>query len=137
MITETVLYSIVKMKCPKCHKGDFFKGHPYQFSTMGEVHTKCAKCNQKYEIEPGFYQGSYYVSYALGVALFVALFILKLLFFPNLAYLTTLLLMVVFLLVLAPLLFALSKIIWAVLFIRYNKNAIVNYQTRLKDDSRT
>ncbi len=137
MLQETKLYSILNMKCPKCNKGKFFKGHPYKFSTLGEVHDRCNKCNQKYAIEPGFFQGSYYVSYALGVALFVALFILKFLFLPNLGYLTMLVIMVVTLILATPLLFALSKIIWAAMFINYDKNAITNYKISLKNDSRT
>ena len=71
-------------------------------------------------MEPGFFQGSYYVSYGLGVALFVAIFVLKMLILPNLAYLSTLILMVVLLLILAPLLFALSKIIWINLFVNFD-----------------
>ncbi|WP_299051235.1 DUF983 domain-containing protein [uncultured Polaribacter sp.] len=112
------------MKCPRCHIGDFFEGHPYQFSTLGEVKQSCKNCGLKYSREPGFFQGSYYVSYALGVALLVTLFILKLIFLPSLAYLTTLLSMVIILVFLAPLLFALSKIIWI--------NIFVNYDSRFK-----
>lgn len=32
------------------------------------THEKCDHCNQKYEIEPGFFYGSMYVSYALAIA---------------------------------------------------------------------
>ena len=71
-------------------------------------------------MEPGFFQCFYYVSYGLEVALFVAIFVLKMLILPNLAYLSTLILMVVLLLILAPLLFALSKIIWINLFVHFD-----------------
>jgi|TARA_B100000809_G_scaffold226718_1_gene238560 uncharacterized protein (DUF983 family) len=116
----TKLFSILKMRCPKCNKGRFFKSHPYNFKKIGEVKKECSNCNLKYDMEPGFFQGSYYVSYGLGVALFVAIFILKMLILPELAYLSTLILMVVVLLILAPLLFSLSKIIWINLFVNFD-----------------
>ena len=116
----TKLFSILKMRCPKCNKGRFYESHPYNLKKIGEVKKECNNCNLKYDMEPGFFQGSYYVSYGLGVALFVAIFILKMLILPDLAYLSTLILMVVVLLVLAPLLFALSKIIWINLFAPFN-----------------
>ena len=116
----TKLFSILKMRCPKCNKGRFYESHPYNLKKMGEVKKECNHCNLKYDMEPGFFQGSYYVSYGLGVALFVAIFILKMLILPELAYLSTLILMVVVLLILAPLLFSLSKIIWINLFVNFD-----------------
>ncbi|WP_339342869.1 DUF983 domain-containing protein [uncultured Polaribacter sp.] len=116
----TKLFSILKMRCPKCNKGRFYESHPYNLKKIGEVKKECNNCNLKYDMEPGFFQGSYYVSYGLGVALFVAIFVLKMLILPDLAYLSTLILMVVVLLILAPLLFALSKIIWINLFVSFD-----------------
>ena len=116
----TKFFSILKMRCPKCNKGRFYESHPYNLKKIGEVKKECNNCNLKYDMEPGFFQGSYYVSYGLGVALFVAIFVLKMLILPELAYLSTLILMVVVLLILAPLLFALSKIIWINLFIPFD-----------------
>ena len=116
----TKLFSILKMRCPKCNKGRFYESHPYNLKKIGEVKKECNHCNLKYDMEPGFFQGSYYVSYGLGVALFVAIFVLKMLILPDLAYLSTLILMVVLLLILAPLLFALSKIIWINLFVHFD-----------------
>ena len=116
----TKLFSILKMRCPKCNKGRFYESHPYNLKKIGEVKKECNNCNLKYDMEPGFFQGSYYVSYGIGVALFVAIFVLKMLILPNLAYLSTLILMVVLLLILAPLLFALSKIIWINLFVHFD-----------------
>ena len=116
----TKFFSILKMRCPKCNKGRFYESHPYNLKKIGEVKKECNNCNLKYDMEPGFFQGSYYVSYGLGVALFVAIFVLKMLILPDLAYLSTLILMVVVLLILAPLLFALSKIIWINLFVHFD-----------------
>ena len=79
----TKIYSILRMKCPRCHEGSFYDSHPYHFSKMGIVKKKCSKCDMKFSLEPSFYQGSYYVTYALGVALFITVWLLQLLFFPD------------------------------------------------------
>ncbi len=120
----TKLYSIFKMKCPRCHEGDFYKGHPYKFSTMGEVKEKCDTCGLKYSLEPSFYHGSYYVTYALGVALFVAIWVLKALLFPEVGPGALLITMLIVLIVLSPLLYALSKIIWINFFVKYEKERL-------------
>ena len=132
----TKLYSILKMKCPQCQKGDFFVAHPYKLSTMGVVKNRCAECNQKFELETGFYQGSYYVSYGLGVALFLAVMALNYIFRETLTPSSLMVSFVLALIVLLPLMYTLSKIIWATIFIKYDKNAITNHQTNLEDDTR-
>ena len=115
------LFSIIRMKCPRCQKENFFEGHPYNFKTIGKVRKKCANCDLKYSMEPGFFQGSYYVSYGLGVAFFIALWILKFIFLSGLSYFSTLISMMILLFVLTPLLFALSKIIWINIFVNYDE----------------
>ncbi|MGV6832267.1 MAG: DUF983 domain-containing protein [bacterium] len=137
MFKGTKLYGILRMKCPHCQEGDFFEGHPYNLSKMGKVKKRCEKCNQKFEIETGFYQGSYYVSYALGVALFVAVVVLNYIFRDDVTPTSLMVSFVFSLFLLLPLLFALSKIIWATIFIKYNKKAIQNHQMKLQNDSRT
>jgi len=109
------------MKCPRCHEGDFYKGHPYKFSTMGEVKEECSECKLKYNIEPSFYHGSYYVTYALGVALFVLVGVLTYLFIPNAGPKTILIAIFVSLGILSPLFYSLSKIIWINFFVKYDK----------------
>ena len=137
MLKGYKLYSILKMKCPKCQEGEFFEGHPYKLSTMGKVNKRCSHCNQKFEIETGFYQGSYYVSYGLGVALFVTVMGLNY-FLRDKMTPTPLLLSFLFsLIVFIPLIYALSKIIWANMFIKYDREAVINSQINLQDDSRT
>ncbi len=124
----TKLYSILRMKCPRCHKGSFFKSHPYDFSKMGEVKEECSECKLRYSLEPSFYQGSYYVAYALGVALFITVWVLKLVFFPNLGPGGLLITILVSLFLFSPILYALSKIIWINFFIKYKKDAIKSVQ---------
>lgn len=69
----TRLYSILWMKCPKCHEGDLFcERNAYKLSSLTKMHDKCEKCGESFSREPGFYFGAAYVSYALTVALWVA-----------------------------------------------------------------
>lgn len=120
----TKLNSILRMKCPRCQEGDFFISHPYDLKNAGNIHEHCPKCNLKYEMEPGFYQGAMYVSYALGVALFVTLWVSFNLFFPSLSTGAQVGIVAVASLVLTPLMYALSKIIWANLFIKFDKKEV-------------
>lgn len=122
----TKLYSILKLKCPHCHEGDFFKAHPYNLVKAGNIYDKCPVCGEKYSKEPGFYFGGMYVSYALGVALFVADWVLISLFFPNASVELYATVIVVSLVLFAPLMYALSKIIWANFFFTYKGRPNIN-----------
>lgn len=126
----TKIYSILKFKCPACHEGQFLVSRPYDLRNVGDVREVCSVCNQKYSKEPGFYQGALYVSYALGVALFVTIWVSCNLFFNNLNVWIQIGMVAGASIILAPYLFALSKIIWANLFIPYNPNAKSRIQER-------
>lgn len=119
----TKLYSIVNFKCPQCNEGDFFISHPYNLKTMGQPRECCSECGLKYAKEPGFYFGAMYVSYGFGVALFVAVVVLYYLIFNRVDVWIMLGIMGIISIITAPFNYALSKIIWANIFIKYNKNA--------------
>ncbi len=116
------LYSIFRMKCPQCHEGDFFISHPYNLLKAGDIHEHCPNCGLKYSKEPGFYYGAMYVSYALGVALFVTLWVVMNLFLSIESTGLQIFVVIAVTLVLTPYLYALSKIIWANFFIRYDRS---------------
>lgn len=115
----TKLYSILKMKCPQCHEGEFFISHPYNLKKAGDLHVNCEDCGLKYSKEPYFYFGAMFVSYALGVALFVSLWVGFNLFIPETAAGIQVLVISALSIVLAPYLYALSKIMWANFFFKY------------------
>ena len=117
------LYSISHLTCPQCHEGKFFVSTVYDLKHVGDVRNECDVCHLKYEREPGFYYGAMYVSYALGVALFVTIWASCNLWFPSFGVWTQIGLVVLFTIVLSPVLFALSKIIYANFFIHYKKDA--------------
>ena len=114
------LYSIFRFKCPHCHEGEFYVDrNPYHLSTAGDVLTACSVCHRKYEPEPGFYYGGMYVTYALAVATFATVYIAMLVLFPDAPLWLDALMVIGVNVVLAPWYYALSKLIWANLFMRY------------------
>ncbi|MDC3252846.1 DUF983 domain-containing protein [Crocinitomicaceae bacterium] len=115
------LYSILKMKCPQCQEGEFFVSKPYDLKRAGDLYRNCSKCGLKYSKEPGFYYGAMYVSYALGVALFVTLWVSFNLFFDDFNIWAQIGIISFASVFLAPYFYALSKIIWAHLFISVKK----------------
>lgn len=114
------LYSIFKFKCPHCHEGAFYvASNPYRLSTAGDLLERCPVCGRKYETEPGFYYGAMYLTYAMAVATFVTVYVAMLVLFPDAPLWLDALLVIGTLVILAPLLYAWSKIMWANLFIAY------------------
>ncbi len=77
--TPNYFWSILTMRCPRCRRGPMYKDpNPYRKLTLthiSDMHDNCPVCNQKYDMEPGFWYGTGYVSYALAVAVSVASFI--------------------------------------------------------------
>jgi uncharacterized protein (DUF983 family) len=59
------LYSILAMKCPRCHEGALFETGAYSFKKPFEMRPSCSKCQLNYEPEPGFYYGAMFISYIL------------------------------------------------------------------------
>lgn len=117
------MYSVFRFRCPRCQEGDFFMSHPYDLSKMGDIHEHCSECGLRYAKEPGFYYGAMYVAYAIGVALFVTLWTSFNLFLPWVSIGVQIFVIVAATIVLSPLVYALSKIIWANMFISYDKKA--------------
>ena len=116
------IYSIFKLRCPKCLKGQFFESRVYDLRKLGNVRNECPKCKVNYIPEPGFYFGAMYVSYALVVVVFVAIWACANLFFSYVYVLTQITILTVLIILLSPLIFALSKIIYANIFIHYDKD---------------
>ncbi len=115
------LYSILFLKCPRCHQGEFLEANPYKLSNFNKVKVRCPKCDLKYSIEPSFYTGSMYVSYGVGIAVAVAVYVLTLILGLNLKVSTLFVLIVSALILTGPYIAAVSKSIWANIFFKYDK----------------
>jgi uncharacterized protein (DUF983 family) len=114
------LYSILGMKCPRCHEGNLFSNkHPFPLSEMGKMPETCPNCGLKYEREPSFFYGSMYVSYGYSVAVFVAVYIISSLFLGFDIWTTVGILAAVLILV-SPWVFRLSRSTWINLFEKYD-----------------
>lgn len=116
---KTRLYSILNFKCPYCHEGEFFLSHPYDLKHAGDLHKECSVCHRRYSIEPGFFYGAMYAAYALAVAWSVTLYVAMAVLWPSASILAQFLTITFGLIAMGPLLYALSKILWANLFFGY------------------
>ena len=117
----TKIYSVLNGKCPRCHKGDFFK---YKFtfnpSKITKLHDNCPKCNLRYMMEPSFFYGAMYINYGITVALSVVTFLIASLVFGA-ALLQSFAAIIVTLLLLTPLNLRLSRIIWINMFVKFER----------------
>ena len=83
------------------------------------MHKRCEKCNLKFSIEPGFYQGAAYVSYGFQVLnsliFFNGLFWLSNIHWKNILYILLLTITLA-----TPYVVVLSRTIWLYMFVPYN-----------------
>ena len=90
------------------------------------MHDQCPVCQQKYDLEPGFWYGTGYVSYALAVALsvstFVAWWVLIGISADDNRIFYWLILNALALLILQPWLMRLSRVVYIRFFVRYDEN---------------
>ena len=68
----TKFYAIIKGKCPQCRRGNIFSGTIYGFNIQ-RTNYKCSHCNQRFEIEPGYFYAAMYVSYAMNMVEMIAM----------------------------------------------------------------
>lgn len=125
-----LLSSLLGLQCPRCRKGDLFiHKNPYKkmkLSYMLEMYNNCPVCNQKYELETGFWYGTGYVSYGLTVAISAASFvawwiILGFSLYDNRIF-YWLIANGVLLIVLQPWLMRVSRALYLYFFVGYNEN---------------
>lgn len=68
MSEKSALVSVIEGRCPQCRREKMFVSGPYssRFLTMNK---ECSYCGLQYEREPGFFYGAMYVSYILSVGI--------------------------------------------------------------------
>lgn len=136
MAERSKAYSIFKYKCPHCHEGEFFVDrNPYHLSTAGDLLEACPVCRRKYTPEPGFYYGGMYVAYALAVALGTSIFVATIVLWPSAPVAAKAGLVCLGIIGLAPWMYAISKTIWANLFMSY-KGVAITEKERLRAEQR-
>src|SRR5690606_9130082 len=122
------LVSILKMKCPRCRRGNMFtNNNPWKLKETFSMHNECPICGQKTELEVGFYYGTGYVSYALTVAIsvatFVAWFVLIGMSIHDSRFFYWLGCNMVFLMLMQPWVSRLSRVIYLWIFVKYDPEA--------------
>jgi len=128
--SPSYLWSIFKMRCPRCRKGKMFKdANPYRKLSLKHIfdmYDNCSECNQKYDMEPGFWYGTGYVSYALAVAIscttFVAWWVLIGISADDNRIFYWLITNTIALIVLQPWMMRLSRVIYMRFFVGYDKD---------------
>lgn len=126
-LKETYLVSVLNNKCPRCRQGSLFTSkNAYKFGQMVEMNDHCPVCNQKTEIEVGFYYGTGYVSYAVtvafSVATFVAWYVLIGMSLDDYRFFWWMGTNAVLMVVMQPLFMRLSRTLWLSWFVSYDKD---------------
>lgn len=123
-------WSILTMKCPRCRRGPMFKDpNPFKRLKLSHIFSmpgNCPECNQKYDLEQGFWYGTGYVSYALAVAVsattFVAWLVLIGISVDDNRIFWWLGLNSLLLVVIQPWLMRLSRVIYIRFFVKYDEH---------------
>ena len=127
-----MLLSILKCKCPRCRKGNLFiNPNPFNISTLSKMPKNCEVCGQPTEPEPGFYFGAMYVSYAIGVAMFAILFVLVE-FILKVGGYHFMWIYAMVMLILWPVIFRASRVLYIYTFVKYNANASLLSQSNIQ-----
>jgi uncharacterized protein (DUF983 family) len=122
----TKCYSIVNLKCPRCHEGDMFESGSWSFVQPFDMLQHCPKCDLNYFPEPGYYYGSMFISYIWTgwfCLLFVAFFHWILGWSQNWAFG----LLIVFMAINFVYIFRISRLMWININVRYRSDAIEKF----------
>lgn len=117
---KDIFYSVFSNKCPACHSGKIFKNkNPYVLKDFDKMHESCPHCGEIFDKEPGYFYGAMYVSYALMVGLFLISWGINS-FWIGASALAYLLFTSILIVILSPLTFRVSRLVWLNFFIRFD-----------------
>ena len=120
MSNPSVLYSVVAMKCPRCHEGDLYKTPTFSFKKSFEMYDVCPHCGQKYVLEPGFYYGSMFISYILTAFLMFGTFAIAK-FILDVEITTAFICCTLIIAALFIWIFRISRSVWIHFFVKFDK----------------
>lgn len=118
--------SMARMKCPNCHKGNMYTNPGiFPLNKLLDMPERCPVCNQKYEIEVGFWYGTGYVSYAISVSMIFLLAVLYALTvgfsWKNNSIYIFVGVMIAALVVLQPWIMRYSRVLYLYVFVKYGR----------------
>ncbi len=134
-----IFWSIFSMKCPRCRRGNMYNGgHAYKKLNLKHIFNmpdRCEECNQKFDMEPGFWYGTGFVSYGLAVFLSIVSFLLWWLIvgisLQDNRVFYWLIFNGILLLVIQPWLMRLSRVIYIYIFVSYDPHYKENLPQKL------
>lgn len=113
---KKVLTSTLFNRCPNCMEGRVFShNNPYHFKHIFGMYKSCLKCGFRFDREPGYFTGAMYVAYAMTSGWFILWFLLELTLLDWNNWFFSIFMMSTIVL-LAPLTFRWSRILWLNLF---------------------
>ena len=118
------------MRCPRCRRGHMFNsGNPYKKFSLKHIFNmpdNCPVCQQKYDLEVGFWYGTGYVSYGIAVLMsgvtFILWWILIGISFNDNRIFYWLIGNTVMLVVTQPWLMRISRVVYLYFFVTYDPN---------------
>jgi uncharacterized protein (DUF983 family) len=115
---NSILYSIITAKCPRCREGSMFKSGLYT-TKFADMYDACPCCGQEYEPEPGFYYGAMYVSFAFNVAIFIVCLVILYQFVEEITMAMMIGVVAAVVIGLLPVIFRWSRSLYIHIFVRY------------------
>lgn len=88
----------------------------YNLGKFYKMHERCPHCDHQFEMEPGYFYGAMYVSYALSVGIFLTTVFVLYVFMDDPELSTYIATVVVVALLLYPINFRYSRILFAHVF---------------------
>ncbi len=130
------LYNILKLKCPRCHTGDLFLvKNAYKLKYLDHMPHYCPKCGEDFQREVGYYYGAMMISHGLTTLIAVAVH-LVVHYFYGWAILPNIIPLLVLVIGLFPLVFRVSRSVWIHIFVKYDPEAIKNFESKSKSDGK-
>ena len=124
-------YSIVHLKCPRCHEGEMFETGSWSFVKPFDMLERCPKCDLNYFPEPGYYYGAMFISY-MWTAWFCLIFVGVFFWLLGFSQPVTFSILGVLLAINFVYIFRISRLMWINLNIGYDPKAIDKHHTRVK-----
>lgn len=110
------LSEIVRLKCPKCGKGDVFEKMNGKLISFPKMNASCSSCHYHYDREPGYFLGAMYASYGLAVLEGISTFLIISFLVPSLQALSLAFITAFVILLFAIWNYKLARVIWINIF---------------------
>ena len=128
------LYSITHLLCARCQEEKLFRSGTYDLGNLFDMYEYCPKCGQKHELEIGFWWGGMYVGYGLSAAILLPITLISVFLF-KMDLVASVCLAGAVVVLLAPLIFRISRAIWLNAFVHYDPNWSEKIKNEVKTDS--